>query len=80
MSSETLSLLGATDEPSSGQAEEPEAIQFYPDGTADRAVVLLGTRERPYTLIVSATTGRSKLRRGEIENLQSDVFDLDLSR
>jgi len=80
LSSETLSLLGATDEPSSSQAEEPEEIQFYPDGTADPAVVLLGTKERPYTLIVSATTGRAKLRRGEIEKVQSDVFDLDLSR
>ena len=78
LSSETLSLLGVTDEPSSSQAEEPEAIQFYPDGTADPAVVLLGTENRPYTLIVSATTGRVRLRRGVNEDMQRDVIDLDL--
>jgi prepilin-type N-terminal cleavage/methylation domain-containing protein len=80
LSSETLSLLGATGETSSSQVEEPKEIQFYPDGTADPAVVLLGTEERPYTLIVSSTTGRAKLRRGKIEEIQSDVFDLELSR
>ena len=80
LSSETLSLLGVTGDRSSSQSAEPEEIQFYPDGTADPAVVLLGTEKRPYTLIVSATTGRTKLRRGEIKDVQSDVFDLDLSR
>ena len=78
LSSETLSLLGVTDEPSSSQAEEPEAIQFYPDGTTDPAVVLLGTENRPYPLIVSATTGRVRLRRGVNEDMQRDVIDLDL--
>jgi len=80
LSSETLSLLGVTGEESASQPEEPEEIQFYPDGTADPAVVLLGTKERPYTLIVSGTTGRAKLKRGQIEEVRSDVFDLDLSR
>ena len=78
LSGETRSLLGLTDESSSSEREEAKEIQFYPDGTADPAAVLLGTEERPYTLIVSGTTGRAKLRRGEIEEVQRDVIDLDL--
>ena len=80
LSSETLSLLGVTGEASSGQSEEPDEIQFYPDGTADPAVVLLGTEDRSYTLVVSGTTGRAKLQRGEMEEMQMDILDLDLSR
>lgn len=79
LSSDTLSLLGVTDEATAIE-EEPNEIRFYPDGTADPAVVTLGTESRLYTLIVSATTGRAKLKRGEAEDMQSDVLDLDLSR
>jgi prepilin-type N-terminal cleavage/methylation domain-containing protein len=80
LSEDTLSLFGVTDESTASEVEEPKEIQFYPDGTADPAIVQFGTETRPYTLIVSATTGRAKLKRGEAEEMQSDVLDLDLSR
>ncbi|MBN1845982.1 MAG: hypothetical protein JW810_09880 [Sedimentisphaerales bacterium] len=55
-------------------------IEFRPDGTADAALIQMGTEARRYTLVIQPMTGRAQMQRGQIERIASGVVDLDLNR
>ena len=65
------------DLPDDDQPRTENVIVFYPNGTADAALLPIADSKRSYTLIVSAATGKARLERGEVADIPEDVVDLD---
>jgi type II secretion system protein H len=62
-------------------AEEGEAvlsILFYPDGTAQAAIMQIGDGRDHFTVNINPATGRARLFSGTAENAQTGVVDLNL--
>jgi prepilin-type N-terminal cleavage/methylation domain-containing protein len=66
------------EEAQSQDAEAQNHIIFRPDGSADSAIIQLGTEGNIYTAIISAATGKTKVYAGMPENAAPDTIDLDL--
>jgi prepilin-type N-terminal cleavage/methylation domain-containing protein len=60
-----------------GWSEDLSTIAFFPDGTAQSAVVQIGNEKTHYTLSINAATGRVKLTFGTLENVKASTIDLD---
>jgi len=60
------------------QTDEEQIIVFFPNGTADLAVVQIGDGKTHYTISISAATGKAKMYFGTTENVTSSSVDLDV--
>ena len=60
-----------------GSDEQRDEVVFYPDGTADSAVVTVGDGRSLYTMFVSSATGKAKLKFGPPDNRMNETIDLD---
>ena len=70
--------ITSTNEDSRFETEQRRTIVFYPNGTADRAIVQIGDGKNHYTAAISTATGKTKVVSGTAENVTSDSIDLDL--
>jgi hypothetical protein len=57
--------------------ENQNMITFYPDGTADTAVIQIGDGKNVYTVSIQAATGKAKVIRGLPDEMAMGVVDLD---
>jgi type II secretion system protein H len=57
--------------------ENTQTILFFPDGTAQAAVVQIGNGKTRYTISISPATGRAKITYGTSENVTIGIVDLD---
>ena len=58
-------------------SEEQKFVTFYPDGTADSALIQIGDGKNVYTVLVQAATGKAKVVRGVPDEMTMSVVDLD---
>lgn len=58
-------------------AQTENVITFYPDGTADNAIIQIGDGKNVYTVSIQAATGKAKIKRGILEEMTMSVVDLD---
>ena len=58
-------------------SEEQQTIVFFPNGTAQSAVVQIGNGRTHYAISISAATGRAKMYSGTVENVKVTTTDLD---
>ncbi len=64
--------------PGGGQATETAGISFYPNGTADMAVVQFGDGgSTHYTVSINPATGKAETVFGTAETIQPKVVDLE---
>ncbi|MBW8036607.1 MAG: hypothetical protein FVQ79_13525 [Planctomycetes bacterium] len=65
----------------SGQPDEDtenqKKVTFYPDGTADTAVIQIGDGKNVYTVLIQAATGKAKVVRGLPDEMAMGAVDLD---
>ncbi len=57
--------------------EGQQTMAFWPNGTAQAAVVQIGNEKTHYTISISAATGRAKMYFGTAENVKVTTTDLD---
>ncbi|MEM1109525.1 MAG: prepilin-type N-terminal cleavage/methylation domain-containing protein [Planctomycetota bacterium] len=53
------------------------ALRFFPDGSSDGAVILIGDEEQVRTVVIEPTTGRVELIPDRVETMPSLREDLD---
>jgi hypothetical protein len=76
---EDARITPMTDEPVA-EIEETQRITFWPNGTAQSAVVQIGDEQTHYTIAIVASTGRSSLYFGPADEIKSGknvTIDLD---
>ena len=56
---------------------EPRHISFWPNGTADEAVIQIGDGKYHYTLAVSASMGKAAVQFGTADKTKTATIDLD---
>jgi len=61
-----------------GQENNNNKITFYPDGTADSALIQISDGRNRYAARISPATGRIVIQAGSIDDILPDVIDLDL--
>ena len=71
-----INNIGAPE--NTGEGETVLSVFFYPDGTAQAAVVQIGDGRDHFTTNINPATGRAKLASGTAENAQTGVVDLNL--
>lgn len=59
------------------QESEYQFVNFYPDGTADAAVIQLGDGKRSMTVSIWPATARVTVNQGTMDNLLPQTIDLD---
>jgi len=74
---EALNIQTRHAEEASTNTAEQTVITFYPQGTADSAVIQLGDTHTHYTIGVSSCTGKSVLVSGDARNYHATTIDLD---
>ena len=76
---EDAQITPMMDEPMA-EIEETQRITFWPNGTAQSAVVQIGDEQTHYTIAIVASTGRSSLYFGPADEIKSGknvTIDLD---
>ena len=61
----------------SQSSEEQTSIVFFPNGTAQAAVIQIGDGGNHYTVNISAATGRAKVHPGTADEVVTGTIDLD---
>jgi hypothetical protein len=62
---------------SSAHSDNEKAITFWPNGTADSAVIQIGDGKTHYTISIDSSTGRAMMYFGRLENVEVGSVDLD---
>jgi prepilin-type N-terminal cleavage/methylation domain-containing protein len=61
----------------SESSDEQTAIVFYPNGTAQSAVIQIGDGENHYTINIYAATGKAAVQPGTAQEIKMTSVDLD---
>jgi type II secretion system protein H len=67
-----VSLTGDSED-----GDEQQGIWFYPNGSAEPAVVQIGDGRSSYSVAIVASTGMATMYKGQAEELKTGIIDLD---
>jgi prepilin-type N-terminal cleavage/methylation domain-containing protein len=72
--------LTMSPEDSSGEGDSEQKIVFFPNGSAQSAILQIGDGKSRYSIAVVAATGKAGLYTGETKEIRTASIDLDLEQ
>ena len=75
---EDIQIMSLANETEADDSEN-KGIIFYPNGTAQFAVIQVGDGQNHCTVSIAAATGKAKMYSGIAENIESGTVDLESS-
>jgi len=69
--------LVSNDNYSGSTSSDQYIITFAPDGSSQTAIVQIGDEKTTFTLSINEVTGKSKLIKGTVDDVEIDTIDID---